>query len=194
MERILERIRTVLLTPKQAWEPIREEPATIAEIIRNYLIYLAAVPALSAFIGRALVGYPLVGREPLGRALLASVLNYVLTLVGVWVLAQVINWMAPNFGGTKDPIGAMKLAAYASTPYLVGGIFLLVPSLSVLHLVASLYGIYLIYLGLPALMQSPRERAAAYTVASVLAAIGVWVVALVILSILGLAGSTTRPW
>ncbi|MFQ5792197.1 MAG: Yip1 family protein, partial [Acidobacteriota bacterium] len=145
MEQILERIKVLLLNPKQAWESIREEPTTSAEIIRGYLIYLAVVPALSAFIGRALVGYPLVPREPVGRSFLAAIFYYLLTLFGVWVLAQVVNWLATNFGGNKNPLRATKLAVYSSTPYLVGGIFLLIPSLSILHLLASLYGVYLIY-------------------------------------------------
>jgi len=194
MEQILERIKFILLNPKEAWEAIRAEETTSTQIVREYLIYLAAVPAVSRFIGSAVVGYPLVGREPVGRSLIDMVVIYLLTLAGVWVVAQVVNWLATNFSGTKSDLNATKLAVYASTPLLVGGIFLLVPSLSVLQLLASLYGIYLVYLGLPVLMECPKERAAAYTVATTLAVIGVWVLALVVRSVLGLGGATTRPW
>jgi hypothetical protein len=194
MEQILERVKRILLNPKEAWEEIRVEETTTAQLIRSYLVYLAAVPAISSFIGGALVGYPIVGRRPIGEALLDAVFIYLLTLIAVWVVAQVINWLAPNFGGTKGEVSAMKLAVYSSTPYLAAGIFLLIPSLSVLHLLASLYGIYLIYLGLPVLMESPKERTGAYTVAAVLAVIGVWVLALIVRSIFGLAGAATRPW
>lgn len=193
MEQILERAKTITLSPRLAWEQIQAEEISVSDIFTSYLVYLAAVPAVCWFIGRSVVGY-LGLREPVGRSLLAAVLFYAFSLVGIWVVAKVVDWLAPNFAGTKNELNAMKLVGYSATPVLAGGIFWLIPSLSVLYLLASLYSIYLIYTGLPVLMGCPKERAAAYTVATALTSIGVWVVALVILTVLGLAASSTWPW
>jgi len=54
---------------------------------------------------------------------------------------------------------------------MVGGIFSLIPALSVLGLVASLYSIYLIYLGLPVLMKCPAEKALVYTIVILVCAV-----------------------
>jgi hypothetical protein len=95
----------------------------------------------------------------------------VLSLVMVFVLALIIDAMAPTFEGTKSQVSALKLSAYASTAAFVGGIFSLLPSLSVLGAVAALYGIYLLYLGLPVLMKCPVDKAIAYTAVVVVCAI-----------------------
>jgi Yip1 domain len=58
----------------------------------------------------------------------------------------------------------------------VAGIFLLIPALGILNLLFGLYSLYLLYLGLPVLMKSPREKALTYTVVTVLAAIVLFIV------------------
>jgi hypothetical protein len=60
-------------------------------------------------------------------------------------------------------VQALKLVAYGGTAGFVGGIFSLLPSLSVLGLLAALYSVYLIYTGVPTLMKCPAEKALAYT-------------------------------
>jgi hypothetical protein len=120
---------------------------------------------------------------PLMTALGRMVVGYVLSLVMVWVLAQIVNALAPTFGGTKDPLAALKLVAYASTAAFVGGIFGLLPSLAALALIASLYSIYLLYTGIPVMMRSPPGRAGAYTAVVIVCA---FVAAVVIAGVLSM--------
>ena len=58
------------------------------------------------------------------------VIGYLLSLAIVYVLALIVDALAPTFGGTKNPIAALKLVAYGSTAGFVGGIFSLMPSLA----------------------------------------------------------------
>jgi hypothetical protein len=74
-------------------------------------------------------------------------------------------------------MNALKLVAYSSTAAMVGGIFALIPALGVLTLVASLYSLYLLYLGVPTLMKVPQEKVLAYTAVLVVCAIVVGVIA-----------------
>jgi hypothetical protein len=108
----------------------------------------------------------------------------VLSLVMVFVLALIIDALAPTFEGTKSQIGALKLSAYASTASFLGGVFSLIPSLSILGALAALYGIYLIYIGLPVLMKCPPDKALAYTAVVVVCAIIGGVVIAWVLSLL----------
>lgn len=183
---LVERVQAILLKPKATWPEIDAEPADAASLYKNYVMILALIPALASFIGLSLIGVGVFGvsfRVPLASGLANMIVGYVLSLVMVFVLALIIDAMAPTFEGSRSQIGALKLSAYASTAAFVGGVFSLLPSLSVLGALAALYGIYLLYTGLPVLMKCPPDKAIAYTAVVVVCAIvgGVviaWVLAL----------------
>ena len=107
---------------------------------------------------------------PLGSALASGVARYVLALIGVFVLALIIDALAPSFSGQKSRMQALKVAAYASTAAWCAGIFALVPPLAFLG-VLGLYSLYLLHSGLPVLMKVPQDRAAGYTLVVVICAI-----------------------
>ena len=104
-------------------------------------------------------------------ALVQMVVGYLLSLAIVYVLALIVNALAPTFGGSKDLVAALKVVAYGSTAGFLGGVFSLLPSLALLGLLAAFYSIYLIYTGLPVLMRCPPEKAGAYTAVVVVCAI-----------------------
>ena len=179
---LIERVKALLLTPKDEWPKIAAEPATIASLYSNYVIYLAAIPPLSLLIGSLVFGYGVGGityRPSFFGALANAILQYGFQLGGVYVLAWIVEWLAPRFGGDKDRVSALKLAAYASTASWLAGIFSLVPMLGILGLL-GLYSLYLLYTGAPVLMRVPPERAGRFTLS--LIAIG-FVIALVVLAI-----------
>jgi hypothetical protein len=163
---LIQRVQDILLKPKDTWPTIAQEPASVGSIYNGYLIYLAAIPAIATFIGLSLVGVGGFGmgfRLPIVTGLVNMVVGFVLSLVMVFVLALIVDALAPTFGGTKNQIAALKVVAYGSTAGFVGGIFSLLPALSILGLLAALYSIYLIYTGLPVLMRCPPGKAGAYT-------------------------------
>ncbi|HUF36314.1 MAG TPA: Yip1 family protein [Gemmatimonadales bacterium] len=171
---LVERVKRILLTPKEEWQVIDTEPATIGSLYTGYIVPLAAIGPIAQTIGYSVFGVtlPFMGtyRTPIGQAVLGGVVAFVLTLVGVYVLALVIDALAPTFQGTRNQIQALKVAAYSSTASWLAGIFALVPGLRVLGIL-GLYSLYLLYLGLPVLMKSPAEKALGYTVVVILAAI-----------------------
>jgi hypothetical protein len=171
---LVERVQSILLKPKATWPEIDSEQADAASLYKNYVMILALIPAVASFIGLSLIGIGAFGvsfRVPIVSGLANMVVGYVLSLVMVFVLALIIDAMAPTFEGTRSQIGALKLSAYASTAAFVGGIFSLLPSLSVLGALAALYGVYLLYTGLPVLMKCPSDKAIAYTAVVVVCAI-----------------------
>jgi hypothetical protein len=93
-----------------------------------------------------------------------------MSLAGVYVLALIVNLLAPNFNGEKNFIQALKLAAYSYTASWVVGIFMIVPTLGFL-MILGLYSLYLVYTGIPVLMKAPQEKSLGYTVAVVIAAV-----------------------
>ncbi|HEU5040081.1 MAG TPA: Yip1 family protein [Gemmatimonadales bacterium] len=170
---LADRVKRILLTPGEEWRVIDGESATVGGLYTGYIIPLAAIGPIAQAIGYSVFGVSVLGttyRTPVGSALTGAIVTFALTLVGVYVLALVIDALAPTFDGTRSQIQALKVAAYASTASWLAGAFALLPGLRVLTIL-GLYSLYLLYLGLPVLMKSPAEKALGYTVVVILAAI-----------------------
>ena len=171
---LVERVKRILLSPRTEWEVIDAESTTPAELYTGYIAPLAAIGPIAQLIGYSVFGIsvPFVGtyRVPFGSAITSAIVTYILTLVGTYVLALIIDALAPTFNGKRSQIQALKVAAYSSTASWVAGIFALIPGLRFLTIL-GFYSLYLLYLGLPVLMKSPKEKAMGYTVVVILAAI-----------------------
>ena len=66
----------------------------------KWAVPLAAIPAVASFIGGQLFGYGAFGinyKPALGAALTNALTQYVVGLVGVWLIALIIDWLAPEF-------------------------------------------------------------------------------------------------
>ncbi|HEY0311683.1 MAG TPA: Yip1 family protein [Allosphingosinicella sp.] len=167
------RIKRILLEPKAEWARIDAEPETVAGIFTKWVLILAAIPAVAGLIGALVFGYGAFGfvyRPAVAVAVGGAVLRYVLTLCGVFVLALIIDGLAPQFGGTKNRVQAMKVAAYSATASWLAGVFGIVPALAILGLL-GLYSLYLLYLGLPRLMRVAEDKALPYTLVTLGAAL-----------------------
>ena len=194
---IVDRAKRIMLSPKEEWPVIDTEPATVGSIYTGYVIPLSAIPAIAAFIGLSVIGMSVFGlghfRVPIGTGIGNTVTRYVLGLVSVYVLALIIDALAPSFDGTKNPIAALKVAAYSSTAGWLAGILMIFPVLGIITLLISLYGLYLLYTGLPVLMKSPPEKAMGYTVVVIIAAIVLFIVVGMITNAVFGYGAMMRP-
>ena len=191
---LVDRVKNLIVSPTKEWQAIAAEPATVASLYTRYVMILAAIPAIGTFIGFSIVGYSGLGtgvayRIPVGAGVASMVLGYVLSLGSVYVIALVIDSFAPKFGVEQDFTKAFKVAAYFPTAYWVSGVFSIFPELMVIGFVASLYSLWLLYTGLPAVMEVREDRAAGYTAVVVLAAI-VLVIAIAIVSALAMPPRT----
>ncbi len=168
------RIKGILLNPKKEWQTISGETTTIQELYKTYIILLAAIGPAASIIGMSIVGIslPFAGsfRLPITTSIASAIVHYILTLAGVYILALIIDAVAPTFSGEKNINQAFKVAAYSYTPGWLAGIFTIIPALSILGIL-GVYGLYLLYLGLPALMKSPQEKSLGYTITVIIAAI-----------------------
>ena len=171
---LTDRVQGIILRPRQEWQVIDTEAATVSGLYQSYIAPLAAIAPVARFIGVAIFGVavPFVGavRPSIFNTLIQQIITYVLTLAFVYVFALIIDNLAPTFGGTRSMIQAFKVAAYSATASWLAGIFALIPLLSPLSIL-GLYSLYLLYLGLPVLMKVPRERALSYTIAVIVVAI-----------------------
>lgn len=176
---LVDRAKRLLTDPNGEWSRIDAEPMTASQVFRSWAVPLAAIGPVAGLIGQQLLGFGFLGfsfRPSLGFSIVTAVLTYGLALAGVWVLALVIDGLAPNFGGTQSRDQAMKVAAFSSTAAWLAGAFQIIPMLAFLALL-GLYSLYLLWLGLPRLMKVVPEKATGYFVGVLLTALVVNLVA-----------------
>jgi hypothetical protein len=177
------RVRRILTVPREEWPVIKTEPGDPAYIYTKYVLILAAIPAICMFIGWVVIGQsmPFVGRVRFGVAggLRMAIFQYCGALASVYISAFVIAKLAPTFDSKPSLNEALKLVAYSMTPAWIAGVFYLIPVLGVLVILASLYGLYLLYIGMPVLMETPTDKVVGYLVLSI-------VVIIIVMFIIGL--------
>jgi hypothetical protein len=172
---IFARIKGILLTPSTEWPLIAAEPTTAGSIYMGYVLWLVLIGVIAGFLGSVLIGVsvPFIGavRTGIVVGLLGAIIKFIFAFVGVWILSWLIDVLAPTFGGQRDSLRSLKVAAYSFTPAWIAGIFLIIPVLGIIASLAGLYGLYLLFLGLPVLMRCPVDKAVGYTIVIVLCAI-----------------------
>jgi hypothetical protein len=175
---IVQRVKDIILKPKETWTEIKAEQTSIKELYLSYVLILAAIPPVASFIGMSLLGFSAFSfsyRIPLGWGISHAVVSYILSLVGLYVVALIIDALAPSFGSQKNQINAMKVAVFSWTPSWVAGILMIIPFLSPLAMLLSLYSLYLFYVGLPILMETPKDKTLGYFIVTILVSIVVFI-------------------
>ena len=165
MEQLIARVKGMALSPAQEWQAIAREPIELVPAFTRYVMILAAIPAIAGFVLTLWFGF--------FWAFSTMVVSYVLSVIGVFVNAKIVEILAPKFGGPQDPDAALKLAVFAPTVAWVAGAAIIIPILgAIVALAAAIYALYTLYLGVPIVMRVPQEKALTFT----LAVIGVAIV------------------
>jgi len=162
---LVARARGILLNPTTEWRTIRVEATTVARLFTGYACILMAIPAVATSIQLMLFGH-----AGLTAVILVALLSYVLSLLGVLVQGGLFNALAPSFGGQRDFVQAMKLAVYPQTAACVAGVLNVFPLTGILVVAAGIYGLYILWVGLPKLMKVPPDKAVGYIIVNALLA------------------------
>jgi hypothetical protein len=191
----LARVKNIILSPKTEWPAIALEPTTVPQLYVGYVMPLALLAALTGFLRMSVLGvnsaFGNSFRIPISSGLTYTVMMFVSALFGVFVVGLIISALAPTFSGTRDQRQALKVAAYSLTPAMLSSVLALSPILpTLLQLLAGLYGIYVLSLGLPVLMQSPKEKAFGYTASVVICTILVGIVFAILSTVAHIGGAS----
>jgi hypothetical protein len=158
----------LVMNPKAFMASRADTTPTVMSTITNYVAILAAIPFLFTLLGDLI--FPKVGRHA-SYAIGAGVVAYIFALVSVVVIGFILYWLAPRFSSLADQNRATKLTSYVYTPVFLIAILNIIPSLTVLNLLALLYGLYILYVGLPIVLKTPQNKVVSYVVAILIAAI-----------------------
>ena len=183
---IIKRAIAIITKPNDEWQVIKNETMSIADMFTKYAIILAAIPAIAGFIGYGLIGIS-VGfgtfRIPLGRCLIWAIFMYALSLVGVYLTAFIMDALAPSFGSQKDMNRSLKVVVFSWTPVWIAGILYIIPSIAVIVWIASLYALFLLYIGMKSLKEPPQDKLMGYFIVTL-------VINVVVLFLVGFIVST----
>lgn len=193
---LVDKVKAILLKPKEEWPKIAADPSTPGDVITRYAIPLIAIGPIASFIGGQVFGYGAFGfsyRPGIVAGLTSAVVQFVVSLVALVVITLVADFLAPKFGGEANRRQAFKWVAFSCTAAWVGGIFGLVPGLALIGSLLGLYSLYLLYLGATPMMKVPQDKAIGFTAVTVVAGIVLFwvasaVTAVVTAAVVGTAG------
>ncbi|WP_158085556.1 Yip1 family protein [Henriciella aquimarina] len=170
MATLFERATRLITEPGSTWTIIRDEPADRQALLMGYVVPLAAIPPIASVLGHLLMVMPGMRHTGFGAVFTGAFVSFILSIAGVFVFAFILNALATTFGARRNFDRAFKVAAYTPTATWLAGIFNLIPILSIFSLL-GLYSLYLLFVGNPKLMEPAPEKATAYTVTALVAAL-----------------------
>lgn len=168
----------LLVNPVATWRELGAQGRALPGAVLHTLVW-ALVPALCWYVGITAVGWQ-VGNEPAVRmtttsALLVCTLFYLAMIAGVLVLGYLVHWMAVTYDASGSTFTkGLVIVAYTATPFFLAGVLGLYPALWVdilVGVVAAAYCIYLLYIGVPIVMNIAPERGFLYASAVVAVAL-----------------------
>lgn len=174
--------------PEQEWHAIRVKLENNTCQYTVLVFLLALIPPVCGFIGTTQFGWKIGAVEsPLKletrSALTIAVAYYFVIILGIFIVGYVIKWMGKTYVKNVRLSESVALSTFVAVPLLLVGVFELYPILWVNFLVGLMalgYSVYLLYTGLPILMDIPREKGFLYASA----VLGFGMVALVTMLVL----------
>lgn len=173
---LVARAKGILTNPSREWAVIDDEPLDLGQLLIGYVLPLAAIGPIASVLGWSLFGLGGLLRFSMGSMITMAITSYIMTVIGMFVLAWVINALAPTFNAQQSMPQAIKVAAYSSTAAWVAGIFNLLPALSILAVIGGLYSLYLCWVGLPILMKAPAEKASTYVIVVIISIVVLYMI------------------
>lgn len=164
-------VSSILFRPRQTFSVLAEDEAlSIAKMCRFYVARIAALPVMSGFIGSQLYERELFGtsyKVPVTDAVQSAIYSYAFSFIAVSLLAWLISILAPRFGGKNSFRKAFILSSIAFTPLWLTGVFRVLPDFGIFTLL-GLYGVLLLYIGIPIMMDSEKTKSLPYSIVAVL--------------------------
>ncbi len=189
---LLSHVWGLMTDPEVEWKSIHKEHCTITKCYCSHVLLLAAIPAVFGYLGTTQIGWQIGAREAVkltpDSALTIAILFYITILVAIFTIGALIHWMGKTYGSKQPLPQCVALSAYTATPLLLIGVMLLYPVLwlnLLIGLPALAYTVYLLYSGVPIMMNIPKERG--FLFASAVLAVG-------LVMLVGVLAATVILW
>jgi hypothetical protein len=161
----------LIKNPAGVMNAYRDSDPSLNSLMINYVGVLAAIAFVATLIGDLIIFRGVYG-------FLDALLPFISSILGVFIVGYILWKLAPSFGTNTTQIRATRLAAYSYTPYFLISVLNIIPfgPIRDLGYLGLLYGIYIVYLGLPILLSTPKERVISYLIVSLVVVFAVYLV------------------
>ena len=99
--KLIARVKNILLTPKTEWPVIAAEPETVAGLFTNYILILSAIPAVIQFLKLSVIGIslPFVGtfRVGVGMGITQMIVTYAISVGVTYIMMLIVDALAPTW-------------------------------------------------------------------------------------------------
>ena len=177
----------LFISPTKEWNEIHRKLQEGKCKITLLVLVMALIPPVSGFIGTTQFGWKIGTAHAVkltySSALPIAIAYYIAIVAGIFLMGIAIQWMGKTYIKNVEMPECVTLAAFVSTPLLLIGVFEIYPILwlnFLLGLAALGYAVYLLYSGLPILLDVPDGKGFLYASA----VLGFGMVALVTLLVL----------
>lgn len=155
----------LLLRPTGVFEELSDTRPDPHVVFFRYLVWLAVLPPLFAYIGAANFGWRIGAADPLylpgGDLVVISIIYFFVLLFGFVSTALITQWMAATYGARHSLGIHFALVVIVAAPLVAGSIIHLFPHIfiNVIALIPILiWSMYLLYRGLPVVLKISPER------------------------------------
>ncbi len=166
---ILNHIWGLYAHPKDEWQTIEKRHESLMYSLMHILV-VSLIPSICAYYAAAHIGWTIGVGNPIkispSSAQIMAISMYIALVLGVFALAYLIQWMAKTFDSNPTFVQSLELAAYTATPMLMVGITTLFPVLwfvALAGIAAVSYSVYLLYSGVPIMMNIPEDKGFIYS-------------------------------
>lgn len=155
---IIDRVRNILLVPKTEWMIIQTERTPLKSMLLNYVLPLSLIPAAVSLLSALFW-------TNIGYGIMSAIITVIGAILSFFVATYVTDALAPNFASTKDLDKSAQLVGYSYTASAVASILVIIPFIGVLFaFLGFIYSVYLMYLGIVPLKNTPEDKRVTYVV------------------------------
>jgi len=178
----------LLVQPHTAWQRVTQLPSASFNKLALFPVIMALLPAVAWYYGTSRIGWTVGSSEDAIRltessAFEISVLFYFVMISSVAIIGYFIHWMSATYGANSSLTKGIVIAGLTCSPLFMTGLVGFYPLLWVdllIGVVALSWATYLLYLGIPIVMNIPEERGFLFSSAIIAIALVIFVGILVV--------------
>jgi hypothetical protein len=178
----------LLVQPHTAWQRVAQLPSASFNKLALFPVIMALLPAVAWYYGTSRIGWTVGSSEDAIRltdssAFEISVLFYFVMISSVAIIGYFIHWMSATYGANSSLTKGIVIAGLTCSPLFMTGLVGFYPLLWVdllIGVVALSWATYLLYLGIPIVMNIPEERGFLFSSAIIAIALVIFVGILVV--------------
>jgi hypothetical protein len=156
----------ILTRPAAEWKTVAELPESSFTKLVLYPCIFAIIPAVAWFYGTTQVGWSVGDHGETIKLTVASArvicfLFYLAMVASVFAIGYFIHWMSETYGADSSLTKGIVIAGITATPMFMAGAVGFYPVLWIdllIGVAAISWAVYLMYLGIPIVMDIPEER------------------------------------